>query len=152
MKANIRAAIEQISNNVDAGGESVKHATNLENIVDVIDGAGTIKMEGEFARTLLTLNETTEIAALDARITHLKLQRVAEATLVETAEGGDDSVEQLTELGTLKLLVTPFVSIVKCERARRLLQAGPQSQIQAETAYIDAMREMVTNTRSFEAS
>ena len=125
MKANIRAAIEQVSDTVDADGESAQHATNLEDMLDVIDGAGIIKMEEEFARTLLTLDEATEISALDARITHLKLQRVANETLAETAEGGDGGVNQLTELGTLKSLVQPFVSIVKYERARRLLRAAP---------------------------
>ena len=45
MKANIRAAIEEVSAAVDADGESAQHATNLEDMLDVIDGAGIIKIE-----------------------------------------------------------------------------------------------------------
>ena len=151
MKANIRAAIDQISKNIDAG-ESEEPATNLEKVLDLIDGAGAVNLEGECASTLLALNETKEIAALDARITNHKLQRIAEKSLADTAESLDEHVDSLIKLATLKLLVPPFVSIVKCEQARRLLQAGTQSQTQAETKFIDAVREMVTNTRSFVAS
>ena len=152
MKANIVFAIEQISDTVADGGDSAVHATSLEKLLVVIEGAGAIKMEGEPARTLLTLNEATEISAIDARMTRLKLQRAADATSAGTAEGGDGGLQQLTELGTLKLLVPPFVSIVKCERARRLLLAAPPPQTQAETDFLEAMRDMVTNTKSFQAS
>ena len=89
MKANIVSAIEQISDTVADGGDSAVHATSLEKLLVVIEGAGAIKMEGEPARTLLTLNEATEISAIDARMTRLKLQRAADATSAGTAEGGD---------------------------------------------------------------
>jgi hypothetical protein len=152
VKANIRFAMKKGVDTADDSGENAPHSTNLEDMLNVIDGAGAVNVEGEFARTLMTLNEEKEIAALDAGITALKLQRAAEATLAETAGADDDCLQQVTELGTLKLLVTPFVSIVKCERARRLLVAGPPSRTKEETAYSEAMREMVTNTKSFEAS
>ena len=152
MKANICAAIAEASAVVDAEGESAQHATNLEDMLDVIEAAGSINMEGECAKTLLTLDQATEISALDARITHLKLQRAAKDTFAETAEGGDGGVNQLTKLGILKLLVPPFVSIVKCERARRRLLAAPPSETKLERNFAEAMREMITNSRSFEAS
>ena len=151
VKANIRAAIAEISETVDATGENAKPATDLENMLDVIDGAGTIKMEGQFARTLMQLDEAKEILAIDARMTHLRLQLVADATLAGTAEA-DDGAQQLTKLRTLKSLVTPYVSVVKCERARRHLAAGPRQPTTAESEYVEALREMITNTKSFEAS
>ena len=153
VKANIRFAMQQVFDTADDTGENAKHSTNLEDMVNFIDGAGSINMEGELARSLMTLNEQTEISAIDAGITHLKLQRAADATLAETAEVDDGCLQQVTELGTLRLLVPAFVSIAKCERARRLLvAAAPQSQTKEETAYSETMREMVTNTKSFQAS
>ena len=76
--------MKQVFDTADDIGENAKHATNFEDILNVIDGAGTVNMEGEFARTLMTLNEHTEISAIDAGITHLKLQPAADATLAET--------------------------------------------------------------------
>ena len=153
VKANIRFAMQQVFDTADDTGENAKHSTNLEDMVNFIDGAGSINMEGELARSLMTLNEQTENSAIDAGITHLKLQRAADATLAETAEADDGCLQQVTELGTLRLLVPAFVSIAKCERARRLLvAAAPPSQTKEETAYSETMREMVTNTKSFQAS
>ena len=99
MKANIRAALEEVSAAVDAEGERAQHATNLEDMLDVIDAAGSINLEGECAKTLLVLDQATEISALDARITHLKLQRAAKDTLAETAEAGARA-ESLTACGS----------------------------------------------------
>ena len=153
MKANICAAIQEISAAVDAEGGLAQHATNFEAMLDVIDASGRIDLEAEGAKALLELDPATETAAIDANITNLKLKRAAKVTLAETAEGGDDGVNQLTKLGTLKLLVPPLVSIVKCEQqARRLLQSGPPSETKFESDFVEAMRGMIANTRSFEAT
>lgn len=152
IEANIRAAIKQVHDTTDDAGEQAVLKTNVEDMLNLISGAGTINMESEFARTLLTLNDITEISAIDARIRHLKLQRIAKATLAGTAEADDGRSQQLTQLTILKLLVPPFVSIIKCEKARRLLVAGPESETKGEVEYMEAMREMLSNTRSFEAA
>ena len=46
MKANIRSAMEQILDTADDTGETAKLATNFKDILNVIDGAGAINMEG----------------------------------------------------------------------------------------------------------
>ena len=153
MKANICAAIQEISAAVDAEGGLAQHATNFEAMLDVIDDSGRIDLEAEAAKALLQLDPATEIAAIDANITNLKLERAAKVTLAETAEEGDDGVNQLTKLSILKLLVPPLVAIVKCEQlGRRLLQSGPPPETKFESDYVEAMRGMFANTRSFEAT
>lgn len=151
VKANIRSAMDQVF--AEDTGENAQPSTSLEKMVNVIDGAGSINMESEIAKSLLTLDEQAEIQAIDAAITRLKLQRAADAISAETAEADDGCLQQVTKLSTLKLLVPAFVSIVKCERARRLLlAAGLPLPTKEETAYSEAVRDMVTNTKSFSAS
>ena len=153
MRANIRAAIQEISAAVDAEGGLPQYATNYEDMLDVIDDSGRIDLEAEAAKALQQLDPATEIAAIDANITNLKLKRAAKVTLAETAEEGDDGVNQLTKLSILKLLVPPLVAIVKCEQlGRRLLQSGQPPETKFESGYVEAMRDMFSNTRSFEAT
>ena len=71
VKANIRSAMDQVFNPADGPGENAQHSTNFKDMVNVIDGAGTINIEGEFAKSLLTLNEQTEIAAIGVFVFHV---------------------------------------------------------------------------------
>ena len=139
-----------IKNVYDAAGLADKKEdapqTKLPDMLNVIDGSGAVDTETEFAKTLLAVDGPKEIAAIDALRTRLRYQ-----TVLGTEEN-EGLLQQLTDLGTLKVLVTPFVSIVKCERACSLVRLGTSVGTKQETNFIEAMNDMLTNTKSFEAS
>lgn len=152
MKTKIRATIEKVYETVGTAGENEDDPqTKLADICKVVDGEGRVDTETVFAKTLLALDTAEEIAAIDAQVTKLKLQTVLGETCGADAEANNGLLQQLTEIGTLKAVITAFVSIVKCERACRAW-AGTPSGTKQETQLIEAMRDMLTNTKSFEAS
>ena len=77
------------------------------------DASGAVDTETAFAKILVALDTTKEIAAIDARSTRLRLHLVLESSGTAAAEEKHGLLQQLTDLGTLKALVIPFVSIVK---------------------------------------
>ena len=87
---------------------------NFPTKLDVIDGAGSVDLEKESAKTLMGLDEQTETSAIDRCITKLKLQNAMQDTFAATAEANQGCLQQVTDLATWKALVTPFVSIGKC--------------------------------------
>ena len=144
---NIRATIKKVYH---AAGLADKKEdapqTKLPDMLNVIDASGAVDTETEFAKILLAVDVPKEIQAIDTLRTRLKYQ-----TVLGTEEN-DGLLQQLTDLGTLKLLVPPFVSIVKCERACSLVRQGTPVRTKEETDVIEAMNDMLMNTKSFVAS
>ena len=126
--------------------------TTLEGMLNVINGAGSIDPETPYAKTLLGLDEQKEMSALESRAAHLQMQNMLDETSAATAGAKDGMRQELTELSLLKSLVTPFVSIVRCEKARRLVQSATAPKTRNETEFLEAMKAMMTNTKSFEAA
>ena len=96
------------------------------------------------------LDEQTEISAIDKCITKLKLQNAMQDTFAAALEANQGCLQQVTDLATWKALVTPFVSIGKCEWARRQLLTLPGAD--RETDLLEAVKIMLTSTKYFEAS
>ena len=112
MFANIRAATKELYDTIDGNDvDNCAPKMNFPTLLDVIDGAGSVDLEKESAKTLMGLDEQTETSAIDRCITKLKLQNAMQDTFAATAEANQGCLQQVTDLATWKALVTPFVNV-----------------------------------------
>ena len=149
----IRATIKEVSETVGAASEDERTPdTELPEMLNFIDGAGQINMETQLVQTLLALDTAKEIPAIDALAQHLKLQTVLADASAEAAEAKNRLPKQVADLSALKELVTPFKFIAICEQAHCRLLAVVPAGTREQADFLDAVRNMITNTLSFQAA